>query len=136
MPPTRDDRRQAAAPLRGTATGWPRRAHRLAQVALFATAFLLIVGMVLARFAPAAFMRLTALYTELPIAMVQWVLVSGTAYFLLDSLRLLLGQHWPAAARRRDGLLRAMLVLWLALILLLAVAVFWYPAQLAFGSAP
>lgn len=136
MPPTRDDRRQAADQLRGAATGWPRRAHRLAQVALFATVFLLIVGLVLARFAPAAFMRLTALYTELPIAVLQWVLVSGTAYFLLDSLRLLLGQHWRAAARHRDGALRAMLVLWLALTLLLGAAVFWYPAQLAFGTAP
>lgn len=136
MSPTRNAQPTASGQVRGAGPTWPRRAHRLAQVALFATVFLLVVGMVLARFAPAAFMRLTALYTELPVAVLQWLLASGVTYFLLDSLRLLLGQHWPAAARYRGGILRGMLALWLLLTLLLAVAVFWYPAQLAFGSNP
>lgn len=95
-----------------------------------------VLSWLLARLSPERYLRLVEVYRSLPVVVVVVAVLSGVAWFVVDTVRSLIGATVTASDpdRLRRLLLDSSVIIWLLLTVALAVALLVPAATETFGT--
>ena len=121
---------------RGGEGMWSWVAHRITGVAVFFFLLVHVLDTALVRVSPHAFDTVIATYKTPIVNLLEVGLVGAVLYHALNGIRVILIDFWSQGPRHQKGMLRAIVVVWLVLMVPGAYFMLQHTVASLFGSAP
>ena len=120
---------------RGGEGMWSWVAHRITGVAVFFFLLVHVLDTALVRVSPHAFDTVIATYKTPIVNLLEVGLVGAVLYHALNGIRVILIDFWSQGPRHQKGMLRAIVVVWLVLMIPGAYFMLQHTVASLFGSA-
>ena len=120
---------------RGGEGMWSWVAHRITGVAVFFFLLVHVLDTALVRVSPHAFDTVIATYKTPIVNLLEVGLVGAVLYHALNGIRVILIDFWSQGPRHQKGMLRAIVVVWLVLMVPGAYFMLQHTVASLFGSA-
>lgn len=120
---------------RGGEGMWSWVAHRITGVAVFFFLLVHVLDTALVRVSPHAFDTVIATYKTPIVNLLEVGLVGAVLYHALNGVRVILIDFWSQGPRHQKGMLRAIVVVWLVLMVPGAYFMLQHTVASLFGSA-
>ena len=120
---------------RGGEGMWSWVAHRITGVAVFFFLLVHVLDTALVRVSPHAFDTVIATYKTPIVNLLEVGLVGAVLYHALNGIRVILIEFWSQGPRHQKGMLRAIVVVWLVLMVPGAYFMLQHTVASLFGSA-
>jgi len=114
---------------------WSWVAHRITGVAVFFFLLVHVLDTALVRVSPHAFDTVIATYKTPIVNLLEVGLVGAVLYHALNGVRIILVDFWAEGPRHQKGMFRAIVIVWLALMIPAAYFMLKHTAETLFGSA-
>ena len=119
---------------RGGEGMWSWVAHRITGVAVFFFLLVHVLDTALVRVSPDAFDTVIATYKTPIVNLLEVGLVGAVLYHALNGVRIILVDFWSQGPRHQKGMFRAIVVVWLLLMVPAAFFMLKHTAEALFGS--
>ena len=119
---------------RGGEGMWSWVAHRITGVAVFFFLLVHVLDTALVRVSPDAFDTVIATYKTPIVNLMEVGLVGAVLYHALNGVRIILVDFWSKGPRHQKGMFRAIVVVWLLLMVPAAFFMLKHTAESLFGS--
>lgn len=119
---------------RGGEGMWSWVAHRITGVAVFFFLLVHVLDTALVRVSPDAFDTVIATYKTPIVNLMEVGLVGAVLYHALNGVRIILVDFWSQGPRHQKGMFRAIVVVWLLLMVPAAFFMLKHTAESLFGS--
>lgn len=119
---------------RGGEGMWSWVAHRITGVAVFFFLLVHVLDTALVRVSPDAFDTVIATYKTPIVNLMEVGLVGAVLYHALNGVRIILVDFWSQGPRHQKGMFRAIVVVWLLLMVPAAFFMLKHTAEALFGS--
>lgn len=120
---------------RGGEGMWSWVAHRITGVAVFFFLLVHVLDTALVRVSPDAYDKVIASYKTPIVNLLEVGLVAAVLYHALNGLRIILVDFWSQGPRHQKGMLRAIIVIWLLVMVPAAWFMTKHTLEALFGSA-
>ncbi len=120
---------------RGGEGMWSWVAHRITGVAVFFFLLVHVLDTALVRVSPDAYDKVIASYKTPIVNLLEVGLVAAVLYHALNGLRIILVDFWSQGPRHQKGMLRAIIVIWLLIMVPAAWFMTKHTLEALFGSA-
>ncbi len=120
---------------RGGEGMWSWVAHRITGVAVFFFLLVHVLDTALVRVSPDAYDKVIATYKTPIVNLLEVGLVAAVLYHALNGLRIILVDFWAEGPRHQKGMFRAIIVVWLLVMIPAAYFMLKHTAEALFGSA-
>lgn len=120
---------------RGGEGMWSWVAHRITGVAVFFFLLVHVLDTALVRVSPDAYDKVIASYKTPIVNLLEVGLVAAVLYHALNGLRIILVDFWSQGPRHQKGMLRAIIVVWLLIMVPAAWFMTKHTLEALFGSA-
>ncbi len=120
---------------RGGEGMWSWVAHRITGVAVFFFLLVHVLDTALVRVSPHAFDTVIATYKTPIVNLLEVGLVGAVLYHALNGVRIILVDFWSQGPRHQKGMFRAIVIVWLVLMIPAAYFMLKHTAEALFGSA-
>ena len=119
---------------RGGEGMWSWVAHRITGVAVFFFLLVHVLDTALVRVSPDAFDTVIATYKTPIVNLMEVGLVGAVLYHALNGVRIILVDFWSQGPRHQKGMFRAIVIVWLLLMIPAAYFMLKHTAESLFGS--
>ena len=119
---------------RGGEGMWSWVAHRITGVAVFFFLLVHVLDTALVRVSPDAFDTVIATYKTPIVNLMEVGLVGAVLYHALNGVRIILVDFWSEGPRHQKGMFRAIVIVWLLLMIPAAFFMLKHTAESLFGS--
>ena len=119
---------------RGGEGMWSWVAHRITGVAVFFFLLVHVLDTALVRVSPDAFDTVIATYKTPIVNLMEVGLVGAVLYHALNGVRIILVDFWSQGPRHQKGMFRAIVIVWLLLMIPAAYFMLKHTAEALFGS--
>ena len=119
---------------RGGEGMWSWVAHRITGVAVFFFLLVHVLDTALVRVSPDAFDTVIATYKTPIVNLMEVGLVGAVLYHALNGVRIILVDFWSEGPRHQKGMFRAIVIVWLLLMIPAAYFMLKHTAEALFGS--
>ena len=119
---------------RGGEGMWSWVAHRITGVAVFFFLLVHVLDTALVRVSPDAFDTVIATYKTPIVNLMEVGLVGAVLYHALNGVRIILVDFWSQGPRHQKGMFRAIVIVWLLLMVPAAFFMLKHTAEALFGS--
>jgi len=120
---------------RGGEGMWSWVAHRITGVAVFFFLLVHVLDTALVRVSPDAYDKVIASYKTPIVNLLEVGLVAAVLYHALNGVRIILVDFWSQGPRHQKGMLRAIIVIWLLVMVPAAWFMTKHTLEALFGSA-
>ncbi len=119
---------------RGGEGMWSWVAHRITGVAVFFFLLVHVLDTALVRVSPDAYDKVISSYKTPIVNLLEVGLVGAVLFHALNGIRIILVDFWAAGPRHQKGMFRAIVVLWVLVMIPGAFFMLKHTAEALFGS--
>ena len=132
--PARREKRARRSLYRGDPGMWSWVLHRITGATIFFFLLVHVLDTALVRVSPQAYNEVIDTYKTPIIGLMEVGLVAAVLYHALNGIRIILVDFWSEGPRHQKGMFRAIVIVWLLLMIPAAFFMLKHTAESLFGS--